>query len=104
MDLSKCGGVCHSDCQHYGIGKVCPTDATYETHPLCGPDSVCNALDSRIEGANYETSKGFCTMHVINTKTGTTRFFGVAYKQRKADKGVMLNFCPFCGQKPGTFE
>lgn len=71
---------------------------------LCGPDSICNALDSRIEGANYETTKGFCSVHVINTKTGKTRFFGVAYKERKADKGVMLNYCPFCGQKPGTFE
>lgn len=29
MDLSKCGGICHSNCRHYSIGKDCPTDATY---------------------------------------------------------------------------
>lgn len=100
MDLSKCGGVCHSDCQHYAIGEECPPEATY----FCGTDSICNALDSLIEGANFETSKGFCTVHVINTSSDKIRLFGVAYKRRKADKGVMLNFCPFCGQKPGTFE
>lgn len=70
----------------------------------CSVDNICPALDSRIEGANFETSKGFCTIHLVNTTTGTTRFFGVAYKERKADKGVMLNYCPFCGQHPGEFK
>lgn len=83
--------------------------ATDQVEPVvipepCGPDNICPALESRIEGANFETSKGFCTVHVINFNTGNTQFFGVAYKERKSDKGVMINYCPFCGQKPGIFE
>lgn len=72
--------------------------------PVCGPDSICNALDKFVEGANYETNKGFCTVHVINFKEGTTHLFGVAYKIKKRDKGVMLNYCPFCGGQPGEFK
>lgn len=103
MNLSKCGGVCHSDCPHYAIGRICPADATYPEPVICGVDTICKGLDTYIEGANFETNKGFCTVHVVDLKTGITRLFGVAYKRRKADKGVMLNFCPFCGNKPGTF-
>lgn len=73
-------------------------------HHVCGANTICKALESLVEGANFETSKGFCTVHVVNIATNKTRLFGVGYKTRKTDKGVMLNYCPFCGQHPGEFQ
>ena len=73
-------------------------------YPTCSTESLCIPLGMYVEGEQFEISKGFCTVRVINLVTGNTRLFGVAYKRRKSDKGVMLNFCPFCGQKPGIFD
>lgn len=70
----------------------------------CNSETTCKALDSVIEGTNFETGKGFCTVHLINFKTGKTDFFGVSYKKKRSDNGVMLNYCPFCGGHPGTFK
>ena len=35
---------------------------------------------------------------VVTTKlSGSVQVIGVAYKTKESDRGVMLNFCPFCG-------
>lgn len=38
-------------------------------------------------------------MVLMNMMTGDTRKVGVAYKTSAKDGGLMLNNCPFCGEK-----
>ena len=41
--------------------------------------------------------RGFVVIRVMNTKTGVERELGIAYKNDRKDRGLLLNFCPFCG-------
>jgi hypothetical protein len=45
---------------------------------LCGPDNMCEFLHQRVLLGR-----------------------GVAYKMNAKDNGLMINFCPFCGKRPG---
>lgn len=70
----------------------------------CNGDTICKHLEERIGGAQFEVSKGLASLFTINKVTGKTSLFAVLYKTAKKDKGLALNYCPFCGGKPGTFE
>jgi hypothetical protein len=61
----------------------------------CSLSNYCSTLISKIENAN---NKGFVLLKVTNANTGKERLLGVAYKTTVKDPGVMLNFCPFCGE------
>lgn len=59
----------------------------------CTFKSPCPELARQID----DNTRGFDSVTAINMKAGTSRFIGYRYKQRAKDKGVMLNFCPWCG-------
>jgi hypothetical protein len=54
--------------------------------------SLCPSLSSRLG-----ESKGLVFIKVINLKTGIERELGIAYKTDAKDRGLLINFCPFCG-------
>ena len=71
----------------------------------CDEKSLCTFLSDRIDGRGLGTrSKGFHILTTLNLKSKKERFFGVTYKSSGKDKGLMINWCPFCGGKPGYFE
>jgi len=54
--------------------------------------NLCSALGNRLS-----ENTGFSLIRTINTKTGIEKDMGIAYKINKKDRGIFLNFCPFCG-------
>ena len=71
---------------------------------LCEGDKICNHLEDRIGGATFEVAKGLASLFVISKSTGKTSLFAVVYKTGRKDKGLALNYCPWCGGRPGTYE
>jgi hypothetical protein len=41
--------------------------------------------------------KGLQHFLLFNIKTGKSRYAGIVYRKKANDKGIMLNFCPWCG-------
>lgn len=67
----------------------------------CDESGMCKFLAERVM-LGLAGGRGLHTMETINMKTGKTTFRGVAYKTDSKDKGLMINFCPFCGKRPGA--
>ena len=65
------------------------------------PCSVTNMCDNLYARINPLCGKGFREHKRVHAKTGRTIFQGVAYHTKPSDHGMWLNFCPFCGGKPG---
>ena len=57
---------------------------------------LCDTLMQRINSSSYE--KGFCLLNFIDLETGSPVRDYVAYRKNSKDKGLVLNFCPFCGK------
>jgi len=66
----------------------------------CNDKNVCPALQERL----VESGRGFYSIDTVSIHHNRTKFQGVAYKKSGKDKGLMLNWCPFCGGKPGIFK
>jgi len=66
----------------------------------CDEHNVCDHLSKRL----VDGGKGFKALHTVKRDSNETRFLGVAYKTSAKDKGLLLNWCPWCGGKPGYFE
>lgn len=68
----------------------------------CDKDGVCEHLSKRLG----DGGKGFKALHTLKMgdPTATQRFLGVAYKTNAKDNGLLLNWCPWCGGRPGYFE
>jgi hypothetical protein len=64
----------------------------------CQPGKLCSTLFDRAEAGNF--GKGFRILTIFNMKTGKERIL-VSYRRdgTKAEKGIILNLCPFCGGK-----
>jgi hypothetical protein len=60
----------------------------------CEDNNACDFLRERLQSPN---KKGLCEARLINVKTGKHTRSLFFYKSSTADKGVVLNFCPFCG-------
>lgn len=58
----------------------------------------CADLESRLEEPNANT-KGLVPIRVLKrgAPPGSGRVIGVAFKRSGKDRGLMLDFCPFCG-------
>lgn len=67
----------------------------------CSPLHCCSILSSKIEDANH---KDFVFIHATNIMTSEKRLLGVVYKTSVRDPGIMLNFCPFCGERIDWFN
>lgn len=62
----------------------------------CSKPSFCGAM---YDAFGYPGAKrGFDRVTAINIKDGTMRLIGVRYCETPKDKGIMLNFCPWCGE------
>jgi hypothetical protein len=64
----------------------------------CEDGEHCETMFDMLDHQD-DSRRGFSGVTTINLKTGTCRYIGVRYcKSGKGkDRGVMLNFCPFCG-------
>ena len=76
-----------------------------KTLDRCGPDGVCKWLEERTEIAGAG-SKGF--RHIVTitlhpkADQAPMNWRGVSYHTSACDRGILLNYCPFCGGKPGS--
>lgn len=65
-------------------------------------DRLCAAMESVIQNNPFGSvvdAKGLSTFKPYNSKTCEFRFAAIIYKTKAKDKGLALNFCPFCGAK-----
>ena len=59
----------------------------------------CNAMRQRLEPLANEGYKGLIQINLSNFKTRNTTCLGIKYKLNAKDKGLLLNKCPWCGEK-----
>ena len=59
---------------------------------------LCETLSDRLNQESNAHKKGFTTIVIFSSRTRKFKTIGVAYKKNSKDEGVMLNFCPFCGE------
>lgn len=64
----------------------------------CANGRFCDILSQRCEIAGH-SGKGLVYLATYNIKTEKERVVGVYYKKSSTDRGLMLNYCPFCGEK-----
>lgn len=64
----------------------------------CTREKSCFGVEKfvQVSGGRY---KGLQHLHSFNVKTGKSRYIGIVYRKTANDKGTMLNFCPWCGEK-----
>jgi hypothetical protein len=67
----------------------------------CNVSRLCSHLESRLSDRGVR--KGFVSVTTTNSKTADVTWRGVVFVMDKTDRGMVLNFCPFCGGKPGTW-
>ena len=64
----------------------------------CCRESFCVHMRTRMNGRfNSATAKGMSALELIDVKTGTTSVGGLVWKNDEKDRGLLLNFCPWCG-------
>lgn len=56
--------------------------------------TTCTALSERI-GDQY--AKGITSLTVFNLGTFQVSWHPIVYKKTPQDKGLLLNYCPWCG-------
>jgi len=59
----------------------------------CNEKNICENLKTRL----VNKGRGFYL------KEAAGQLLGVAYKKTKKDKGLMVNYCPWCGGTAGAF-
>jgi len=66
----------------------------------CDKDGMCVFLEARIT----VSGKGFRSLDTVNIDPkyqAHSRWRGVSYHSSANDRGLLINFCPWCGGKPG---
>jgi hypothetical protein len=71
-----------------------------ESTPCDGLNTFCSALSNRLQD---DHKKGFCYGHVVNIETGEDCPPLILYRRTSSDVGILLNFCPFCGNRLNKF-
>lgn len=65
--------------------------------PICKlGESWCEAMMDRLNPDANSHAKGLTTIILTSRTKGTSRLAGVAYRMGPKDKGLMLNYCPWC--------
>lgn len=64
----------------------------------CTKDNWCKAMGVRIKGS-ADSGGGIYTVEILNMEKGVNEVIGACYKTRRGDKGVIFNYCPWCGEK-----
>jgi hypothetical protein len=68
----------------------------------CDKNGMCHILADRCDGSWGDRKKGFFACNAMfKNNPENNRFVGVAYRKGPGDKGLLLNFCPWCGGTPG---
>jgi hypothetical protein len=62
--------------------------------PKCSAGGFCSTLLERFS----DNKRGLTSVTTINLKTGESKTIGVRYCLNAKDNGLMLNFCPWCGE------
>jgi exosome complex RNA-binding protein Csl4 len=69
------------------------------SHPVLkcdGSKVFCQSLSDRLGDGH---SKGLNYLDILNFRTGEHLDPIISYKVAANDKGVVINFCPFCGSE-----
>jgi hypothetical protein len=66
----------------------------------CNSKRMCRFLQERVI-CGICGGVGLHTVDTTSFRTGKTYFRGVAYKTSAKDNGLVINYCPFCGKRPG---
>jgi hypothetical protein len=78
---------------------------TATTYTPCGPTTVCPTLAERLDEPNARR-KGFSRLEVVDIlgflsgSDRKARAIGVVFHTSAKDQGLILNFCPWCGNTP----
>lgn len=59
----------------------------------------CTGMKKCLEPMANEGHKGLIQVNLSNLETMKTTCLGVKYKLNAQDKGLLLNICPWCGEK-----
>jgi len=65
-----------------------------ENDGKCHYPHWCKGLESLLEVHR----EGLIQLNIFNMNTNQITVLGVAYKAKATDKGVLLNYCPICGE------
>ena len=69
----------------------------------CDSTDICAALDAQLEGDNAaRDEQGFHLEESYIPQTDTFEFVGIKYVKNWDEKNSFLNFCPYCGGRPGV--
>ncbi len=61
---------------------------------MCENKNYCESLRKRISSSR---SKGIVIVHLSDEQGNEDS--AIVYKTRADERGILLNFCPFCGQR-----
>lgn len=67
----------------------------------CTKTSYCNMISECIQDHH---NKGIVSIDVTDSTNGEIKHIGLAYKKSTKDRGIMLNVCPFYGEKIQHWE
>ena len=67
---------------------------------LCDTAGMCDHLEKRVNLSRV--GNGLQSVTTLHFDTNEVTWKGVMYIHNR-DKGTVLNFCPFCGGKPGPW-
>lgn len=66
----------------------------------CSKKSYCNAMQRHAEpGAMKGLPAGIRIAQFFDLRTGAQTRVEVIFKKTRTDRGIILNFCPWCGVK-----
>lgn len=65
----------------------------------CSKKEWCLLMERALEPEANSHKKGLSILVVTNILTNKDRVVGVVFKKAAADRGIMLNACPWCGEK-----
>ena len=63
----------------------------------CTEHGMCWVMASKVS----DSGKGLRVQEALNFKSGKVVFVGITYHEKATDRGLLLNVCPWCGEKPG---
>lgn len=63
------------------------------------PRRWCRRLDERLEPEANANRKGLVLFVLFDINTGENEVVAAVFKTSGKDRGLILNFCPWCGEK-----
>ena len=75
-----------------------------EYHPCSKEKGFCVSLERVTQPDGHQ--KGLSFFNVFNHETETIKILtlGIIYRENQRDRGILLNYCPFCGEDLRPFR